>query len=315
MTLAEALDRPQLATLSGRPFLTDGGLELVLIFQEGIDLPDMSAFPLLETAEGRGRLDAYTRPYLDIARRHGVGYVHETPTWRGSWGWTAQMGYSMARTAELNRLAVGIGHTLAHRNRDIEIVVSGNVGPRGDGYAPETLMTADEAERYHAHQIGAFAEARAALVTALTITHAGEGAGIALAARAVGLPVVISFTVETDGRLPSGQPLGAAIEEVDGRTGGYPASYGINCAHPTHFAPALRQGGAWRDRIGMVRANASKKSHAELDCSETLDDGDPDELGQDYAELRALLPAMTVLGGCCGTDHRHVGRIAGACLG
>ena len=215
MTLAETLERRQLATLSGRLFLTDGGIELVLIHHEGIDLPHMSAFPLLETAEGRGRLDAYTRPYLEIARRHGAGYVHETPTWRGSWGWTAGMGYSMARTVELNRLAVGIGRTLAHRNPDLEIVVSGNVGPRGDGYAPDELMTPEQAADYHAHQIDAFVDGGADLATALTITHAGEAAGIALAAREAGLPVVISFTVETDGRLPSGQPLGEAIGEVD----------------------------------------------------------------------------------------------------
>ena len=314
MTLAETLDRPQLATLSGRPFLTDGGLELVLIFHEGIELPQMSAFPLLETAEGRRRLDAYTSRYIDLARRHGVGYVHETPTWRGSWGWTEAMGYSMARTAELNRLAVAIGRTLVHRNPDLEIVVSGNVGPRGDGYAPEVMMTAEEAADYHAHQVEAFAEAGADVATALTLTHAGEAAGIALAARKAGLPVVLSFTVETDGRLPSGQLLGNAIEEVDGRTGGYPAYYGINCAHPTHFMPALRDEGAWRERIRMVRANASKKSHAELDCSETLDDGDPAELGRDYAGLAKLLPGLTVFGGCCGTDHRHVARIADACL-
>ena len=304
-----------LATLSGRPFLTDGGLELVLIFQQGLDLPHMSAFPLLESVEGRARLDAYAEPYLALARARGAGYVHETPTWRGSWGWTAAMGYSKARTAELTRLTVELGRDLAGRNPDLEIVVSGNIGPRGDGYAPDRLMTAEEAADYHDHQIGAFAEAGADVATALTITHAGEAAGIVLAAREAGLPAVVSFTVETDGRLPSGQRIGEAIEEVDARTAGHAAYFGINCAHPTHFACALLAGEAWRERIGMIRANASKKSHAELDCSETLDEGDPLELGRQYAALKDLLPRMTVLGGCCGTDHRHVAAIARACLG
>ena len=303
-----------LPTLSGRPFVTDGGLELVLIHHERIELPFFSAFSLLDTEGGRDRLEAYTAPYLALARAHGAGYVHETPTWRGSWEWTRQMGFSRSRTAELNRQAVEMGHALARRNPDLEIVVSGNVGPRGDGYAPSELMTAEEAADYHAHQVTAFAEAGAAVATALTITNAGEAAGIVLAARAAGLPAVVSFTVETDGRLPSGQRLGEAIEEVDALTDGYAAYFGINCAHPVHFGSALLAGGRWRERIRMLRANASKKSHAELDCAGTLDEGDPQELARYYAALRGLLPALTVLGGCCGTDHRHVGAIAEACL-
>lgn len=186
-------------------------------------------------------------------------------------------------------------------------VISGCIGPRGDGYAPDLQMAPDEAEAYHCHQVGAFAGTETDMVTAVTMTHTGEALGLARAAERAGLPVVISFTLETDGRLPSGQPLGEAIQEVDEETGRAPAYYMINCAHPEHFADVLEDDGSgWTTRIRGLRANASRKSHAELDESETLDDGDPDELGRDYALLVARLPSLSVYGGCCGTDHRHI---------
>src|SRR3712207_4511764 len=126
------------------------------------------------------------------------------------------------------------------------------------------------------------------------------------------MPVVISFTPEVDGRLPTGQPLGEAIEEVDTATGGVPAYYMINCAHPTHFDGAL-DGEAWTERLRGLRANASRRSHAELDAAPDLDDGDPIELGAEYAALRRRHPWINVLGGCCGTDHRHIEQICAAC--
>src|SRR5436189_1651192 len=140
------------------------------------------------------------------------------------------------------------------------------------------------------------------MVTVLTINYTEEAVGVARAAEAHGLPSVISFTVETDGRLPTGQPLAEAIDQVDSATGGAPAYFMVNCAHPTHFEAELA-GGAWRERIRGIRANASKLSHAELDEADGLDAGDPAELADDHARLNALLPNLNVLGGCCGTDH------------
>ena len=126
------------------------------------------------------------------------------------------------------------------------------------------------------------------------------------------MPAAISFTLEIDGKLPSGDTLADAIARTDAETGAYPAYYMINCAHPTHFEHVLRDGGAWTKRIRGLRANASARSHAELDESTELDDGNPEELGVQYRELRSLLPQLTVVGGCCGTDHRHVAAICKA---
>ena len=188
------------------------------------------------------------------------------------------------------------------------------IGPRGDAYAPSSLMTADEAQQYHSAQLRTLADTPVDLITALTFTYADEAIGLTRAASAAGLPVAVSFTVETDGRLPSGQTLRAAIEQVDAETDGTPIHYMINCAHPTHFAGALQDAGPWRERIAGLRANASTLSHAELDEAEELDDGDPDDLAARHLALRGVLPNLTILGGCCGTDVRHVTRIADAWL-
>jgi homocysteine S-methyltransferase len=193
--------------------------------------------------------------------------------------------------------------------------ISGNIGPRGDGYFPDQMMSGQQARDYHAFQTELFADTEADLVSAFTMTHSGEAIGIARAAKDAGMPVVISFTTETDGRLPSGETLRQAIEETDAATSGAPAYYMINCAHPTHFEGALARGESWVARIRGLRANSSMRSHAELDNSPDLDTGDPVDLGRRYASLRgALGTRFNIMGGCCGTDHRHVAAIAEACL-
>jgi S-methylmethionine-dependent homocysteine/selenocysteine methylase len=191
------------------------------------------------------------------------------------------------------------------------VVISGCVGPRGDGYVPGALMSADEATKYHSAQVGAFGDSAADLVTSITMNYIEEAVGVTRAAQQAQMPAVISFTVETDGKLPGGQTLAAAIGQVDAETDGYPAYYMVNCAHPEHFASALT--GTWLKRLRGVRANASRMSHAELNESPTLDIGNPDELGQQYASLLQKLPNFNVMGGCCGTDHRHIAAIADAC--
>ena len=302
-----------LPQLGGELFLTDGGIETSLIFQDGLDLPLFAAFDLLKDATGTQALRRYFRRYLDVARMAGTGFVFESPTWRASRDWGMRLDYSAGALAAANGKAMALGAELRREARDLTVVLSGCVGPRGDGYRPESLMTGEEAQDYHADQVTALAAGGAEMVTAITMTHVGEAVGVARAATAAGLPVAISFTVETDGSLPGGEDLGDAIAAVDDATGGAPAYYMINCAHPTHFADRVAAGGAWTGRIGGLRANASRCSHAELDAATELDDGDPDELGAQYAQLRRLLPGLTVLGGCCGTDHRHVAAIARAC--
>jgi len=170
-------------------------------------------------------------------------------------------------------------------------------------------MTPEDAQRYHSLQAEVFAETAVDLVSALTMTYAEEAIGIVRAASAAGIPAAVSFTVETDGRLPSGQPLQDAIEQVDAETDGAAAYFMINCAHPTHFAEVLEPGAPSLGRIRGLRANASTMSHAELDEAEELDAGDPVDLARRYGELRQRLPNLNVVGGCCGTDHRHIREI------
>jgi homocysteine S-methyltransferase len=288
-------------------FITDGGMETTLIFRRGFDLPHFASFVLLDDAAGREALLAYYRTYVEIARAHGVGIILDTPTWRANLVWGARLGYDRAALADVNRRGVRLLEEL----RSPEVVISGCIGPRGDAYRVEGEMSAAEAESYHAPQVEAFVGTSADLVSALTLTYAGEAIGIVRAAAASDMPVVISFTVETDGRLPSGQRLGDAIEQVDAETGRTAAYFMVNCAHPTHFSGALEPA-PWLERRRGVRANASKKSHAELDDSEDLDEGDPAELAAAYRKLHERLPNLNVVGGCCGTDHRHVDAVCAA---
>jgi S-methylmethionine-dependent homocysteine/selenocysteine methylase len=306
-------DLPQLT----RPvFLTDGGIETTLIFDDGIDLPDFAAFPLLADAAGRAALNRYFESYARIARRDRVGLVLETPTWRASADWGARLGYDAKLLARANRESVALLEATRQRYETAEspIVISGCLGPRGDGYRPGALMSPEEARDYHAPQIRTFAGTEADLATALTMNYPAEAIGVAAAARDAGLPAVIGFTVETDGILPSGHDLAEAIEAVETATDAYPAYYMINCAHPDHFAHVLQPGAAWTARIGGVRANASRLSHAELDAAEELDAGDPAELAERYRQLRARHPTLTVLGGCCGTSTAHIEAISTACV-
>ena len=309
-----SLYRHQLPQIGEDLFLSDGGIETTLVFHDGIELPYFAAFDLLRTARGTTALRRYFKRYARIARRQELGIVLEAPTWRANRDWAAKLGYDEPMLAAANRQAIDL---LLEIRAELQtpatpIVISGNIGPRGDGYRPGATMSASAARDYHAAQIDTFAATDADLVAAFTMNYPEEAMGIALAARAAGMPVVISFTTETDGRLPSGATLAEAIEATDEASGGHPAYYMINCAHPDHLVPALDRGGAWRDRVRGLRANASRRSHAELDESTDLDVGDPAELGGQYADLRARLPRLSVVGGCCGTDHRHVEAIGAA---
>jgi S-methylmethionine-dependent homocysteine/selenocysteine methylase len=303
--------RDALPQLEGELFLTDGGIETVLIFHEGLDLPAFAAFDLLKDEAGTDVLRRYYEPYASLAAERGLGFVAESPTWRASPRWAAEIGYDADELATFNRRAIALMEELRARHEGTPVVISGCIGPQDDGYTPAQILSAEAAEAYHSTQIDTFASTAADMVTAITMTYAEEAIGVTRAAMRAGLPAVISFTLETDGRLPSGQPLAEAIEQVDAETGGAPAYYMINCAHPTHFTAVL-DGEPIRERVRGLRANASTRSHAELDEATELDEGDPGDLAARYAELTALLPRLNVLGGCCGTDHRHLEAIAAA---
>ena len=300
----------------GSLFLTDAGMETVLIFLQGQDLPSFATFPLLETEEGRAALRAYYEPFLDLARSRGTGFILGGSTWRASQDWGDELGYDSEALALVNRQAMEFVEELRLNAPSTQptVLLEAPIGPRGDAYAPSSIMTAAEAERYHAPQLATLSDTAVDLATALTITYAEEAIGMVRASRAQGIPIAVSFTVETDGTLPSGQTLRAAIEQVDAETDGAPLHYMINCAHPTHFASTLEEAGAWRERIRGLRANASTRSHAELDEAEELDDGDPADLAARHVDLRESLPNLTILGGCCGTDIRHVTHITDAWL-
>jgi homocysteine S-methyltransferase len=295
-----------------RLFIGDGGLETTMIFREGFELPEFAAFTLLAEPAGREALRRYYGDFIEIAAGHGIGFTLDTPTWRASSGWGEKLGYSVASIADVNREAVELA---AEIRAEAEgpgppIAVCGVLGPEGDGYHPDTVLGEGEAEAYHAPQVEVLAAAGVDMVAAYTLTYAEEAIGMVRAA--AGAPISIAFTLETDGRLPSEEPLGEAIERVDAETAGAATYFMVNCAHPTHFASVIERGGPWLERLGGIRANASRLSHAELDEMDDLDDGDPGELAAEYRALEPQLPALRVLGGCCGTDKRHIAAICSA---
>lgn len=295
-----------------RPYLTDGGFETDMLFNEGFDLPAFAAIALLDDDAAKPVVAKYFGRFLEMAGMADTGFVLDTITWRGGIHWGSQINRSPAQMIELNEAAANFAREIAGKWEAFvsPVIVNGVVGPAGDGYAPGQALDPVQAQSIHARQIEVLSRAGAEMISAITMTHVGEAVGIARAASAEDLPVVVSFTVETDGRLPSGETIGEAIGATDEATGSAPIYYMINCAHPDHFREALDNGAQWVDRIGGVRANASRLSHAELDAAETLDDGDPVEFGQLHVELADLLPNLRVVGGCCGTDHRHVGCVS-----
>ena len=285
--------------------LTDGGLETTLVCEHGIELECFAAFPLLDHDGGRDALRRYFAPYLELARERGLPFVLDTPTWRANPDWGARLGYGDAELAAVNAEAVTFARELADGFADVTI--DGALGPRGDGYVVGERMDADAARAYHSRQIEALAGAGADRITALTLTYPEEAVGIARAAADAGVPAVVSFTLETDGLLPDGTPLAAAVDRVDQETGGSAAFFMVNCAHPRHIAAALD---GPLDRIGGLRVNGSPLSHAELDAAEELDADPPADLAREHAALHDALGGIRTLGGCCGTNHRHVAEIA-----
>lgn len=306
--------RGALPQLDGNLFLCDGGMETTFIFHEGIELPEFASFPLLDTPDGRSRIVGYYESYLEIAKSRRLGFLLSTPTWRASSDWGAKLGYDRFSLDRINRDAVRLMEEIRARweTPKTPCVINGVIGPRGDSYKSSKIEPS-EAEDYHSAQIGTLASTSADLVSAMTLNSIDEAIGIVRAAKAHAMPCVIAFTVETDGKLIGGETLQEAVETVDGETGAYSLYFMVNCAHPVHFAPALEVSGAWGDRILGIRANASMKSHQELNNSATLDAGDPVDLAIRYRKIREWRPRITILGGCCGTNARHIAAICEAC--
>lgn len=305
--------RHALPQLSGDVFLTDAGVETDLIFNHGVEIREFAAFTLLATPEGRAALERYFDGFLALARDRHVGFILDTVTWKAHPHWARILGLSTAELRAVNEESVRFAAAARDRfaTNAKPIVLNAAIGPRGDAYQPEARISMEEAEAYFADQLGWLAATEVDMVSAITFNQSSEAAGFVRAASSVGLPVVVSFTVETNGALPDGQSVADAIAHVDAATNRAPAYYMINCAHPDHFTPTLLPGAEWTQRIRGVRANASRKSHAELDAATVLDAGNPEELAGQYRALARQLPSLSVFGGCCGTDLRHVEAIAG----
>lgn len=309
-----AISKTALPNASADLFLTDGGLETTLVFLKGYELPCFAAFDLLKDEKGYHAIKDYYRRYLEIAKDFKMSFILESPTWRANPDWIEKIGYQVSAVSQVNEKAVQL---LIELKKEFEndipnIIISGCVGPRGDGYKPESTMTAEEAQNYHSAQIEVFSQTPVDMVSAITMTYVEEAIGITRAAGAVNLPAVISFTVETNGKLPTGVSLKEAIEQVDKSVSEPPLYFMINCAHPTHFSHQLQTGKneEWIKRIRGLRANASCKSHAELDETTELDRGNPQELGSEHKQLKEMFNQLNVFGGCCGTDEEHIRAIA-----
>ena len=305
--------RNALPQLSGDLYLTDAGLETDIIFNHGIDIFEFAAHTLLPDPKGRETLETYFRGFLALANDTDSGFILDSQTWKAHLHWAKDLGASEDELRQANHEAIAFISGLRNEfsGNAKPIVLNASIGPRGDAYAPDEAVAADEAERYHAKQIGWLADTDVDMVTALTFTQSDEAMGFVRAARAAGLPSVVSFTVELDGRLPTGQPLSAAIRAVDDATDRAAAYFMINCAHPDHFFHELDDE-TWTKRIRGIRCNASRQSHAELDACEVLDDGNPVEFGGQHRAIKDRMPWINVFGGCCGSDLRHVAQIAKA---
>lgn len=308
---------PQVALpQKGERFITDAGLETELVFHDGIDLPCFCAGVLLDSADGRKRLQSYYKDFVHMARRYDCGLVIETSTWRLNLDYAQRLGLSRKDISRLNNAAVQELQNLRLSNQhgSGRFVIGGLLGPRFDGYSATELMSPETASDYHSDQVKMLRDAGADCISALTITNTQEAIGIADAARKAETPAVISFTLGTNGRLPSGESLGEAINLVDETIPDTVSYFGINCAHPTHFEAVIDTRESWVTRIGSIRANASTMSHEELDNAVELDSGDPVDLGRRYQQLQTLLPNLRVMGGCCGTDKRHIESICSNCF-
>lgn len=305
--------RNALPQLSGDIFLADAGVETDLIFNHGIEIREFAAHTLLPVPQGRAALTRYFEGFLRLAGQQNTGFILDTVTWKAHRHWAAKLGATEDELKAANEDNVRFIAELRDRfsANAKPIVLNAVIGPRGDAYKPEAVVLMDSAEQYYAQQLGWLAATEIDMVTALTFNQAGEAAGLAKAAQKAGLPAVVSFTVETNGQLPNGQSLPEAIAEVDTATGRYPAYYMVNCAHPDHFGDIVMDA-PWARRIRGIRANASRRSHAELDAAPELDAGDPHELARQYREIADRMPWLNVFGGCCGSDLRHVTEIARA---
>jgi len=310
------------ATLAERTFLTFPGCETYLLYIQGFPLRDFCAFEVVYDDRAWQRLeDELLRPVADAAAARGFGLLADSFVWRASADYVTRLGapgVAAVNQRAIERVRAFITRWRAGSDaaRACPVLVTGDIGPRGDGYAATGAVSIGAAYDYHAAQVDVLARAGVDVLVPLTMTSLPETLGILRAAEIAKLPVLVSPTIEPDGKLPDGTPLGEFVATVDDATHGYPLAFMVNCVHPSHLAPVLRAAAErdepWLTRFRGVRANASAKTHAELDASKALDRGDPAALGGGVADLQRA-HGLTIVGGCCGTDAEHLACIASAC--
>ncbi len=312
-TLASTNPLPQ---LTGKLCLTEGGIETYMQYKKGHAFRHFCLFDLMDRPEARADLRTYHEDLIKVALKHKVGAILDGVHYRTSRDWGELLGYSKQGLKEVVIQGIEFYKDLArqYQTADSPMPVSGVVGPRGDAYKVGRIMSADEAEDYHAEQLETMKQAGADFATALTFSQVDEAIGVVRAAQAIDLPVVVSFALGAGGRLKTGVDLSDAIETVDEATGNGPVYFMINCTHPVDFAPAFKAPGPWVKRLCGLRPNASSLAHGVLCQLGHLEEGNPVELGQQMADMARRFSHITVWGGCCGTDAVHVDEIAKAVL-
>ena len=298
--------------LKDKIYLTEGGTETEILYKWGYALPEFAMFPLLDNPEADAVIRDMYRRYFDVAAEHNTGMLVLGHDYRASPDWGAKLGYSPEGLAEMERRTVRFLDEIRaeYSAKVTDAYIAGCIGPRGDAYGTGAEIGENEAEDYHSVQLPTLRETPADMAIAVTFNNIPEAVGVIRAAEGIGLPIGVSLTLTTESRLRSGPTLRKAVETIDERTNGAAAWFGTNCSHPLEFEPALADEGPWIERLRYMRPNAVKMEKLALCKLGHLEDGDPVELGHQMGDLARRYPQMDLLGGCCGTDERHLDEIA-----
>lgn len=275
---------------------------------------------LIYDKSGRAALEAIYRQYLDIGQRYQLPLLLSTPTWRAGRERIAAAGLAGRDVnGDNSRFLAELRDSYGDYAR--QVAICGLMSCRGDAYKPAEAMSANAAGDFHSWQANALAAAGVDFLLAATLPALSEAIGLARAQAATGLPYLISFVARPEGTLLDGTPLDTAIATIDVAITPRPLAYLINCTHASIFRSALlnerNSSPLVRARIIGLLANTAALSPDELDESAELVEEAPEVFGNSVAALRDELN-MKVLGGCCGTDERHIdclaGRLAQDCM-
>lgn len=292
-----------------RSILMEGALGERLKREYHLKIEDTVAMAsLISHSAGQAALRDLWMEYIAIAGKYALPFLATTPTRRANKERVAQAGCGSSvildNVSFLRRI---------QKESGIEMYVGGLMGCKGDAYTGEGALSSHEARAFHQWQAELFREAGADFLYAGIMPVLGEAAGMAQAMAETGLPYIISFTIQRDGRLIDGTTITGAIEYIDSLSGPKPVCYMTNCVHPKIVYDALSQpfnrNEIVKSRFLGIQANTSPLSYAELDGSPDLISSEPEEFAEEMIKLRSI-SNMKLFGGCCGTDHRHMEQVA-----